>query len=858
MRLSAIFLFLISIALTLSPAVRNHSWQVDLKYLHWIGFLVWLGVFSVIHFQIRKRIPGIDPFIIPIVALLSGWGLLIIWRLDSYLGLRQSIWLGIAAGIFVAGIRFPSFIRWLRKYKYIWLILGLLLTALTLVIGTYPGGSGPTLWLNIAGVFFQPSEPLKLLLIVYLSAYFADHASGVFKGVKLLIPTLILIASASILLVAQRDLGTAVVFVLIFFIVVFLASGNYLVLLAGGVFTLVAGLLGYQTFPIIEQRLNTWINPWADPMGSSYQIIQSLIAVASGGVIGRGAGLGNPNIVPIAHSDFIFTALSEEFGLIGTIGLILLFILLSYRSMRVAIQAPNQYRRLLAAGLTGYFNIQAILIVAGNLNLLPLSGITLPFVSYGGSSLVVSFSAIAILAIISSQAEDEVPIPIKIKPYRMITAGFFLAWILLAMTNGYWTFLRAKDLVNRTDNPRMAISDYYVPRGSLVDRNNQPITDTSGERGEYQVHLLYPSTSNIVGYSSLYFGQAGLQASLDSYLRGLQGTPSSEIWLNYLLYSQRPPGLNVRLSLDIDLQNAADQLLEGNIGAATLLNSQTGEILAMSTYPFYDANLLQDNYEIWQADPNAPFLNRVTQGQYYPGTALAPFLLYQALQTKSLPPFPENVSYQLDEQVLSCAKAPDRIDDWAQLVTNGCPGAAIALADAIPEDELKLLWDKLGFRQAPTLSLPVAETTTIETEPLPMETALGIHDVYVSPLQIALAASALNNNGARPDASLVLAVQTPLQGWVILNQDAPQQAINSEPGGQVVQMLSIQSPSIWQVLGQGNALDGGVTTWYIGGTTSAWKGSPLVVVVMLEADAPGLTAQIGQNLLNTTLQPESN
>ncbi len=299
MRLSTVFLFLISLALTLSPAVRYHTWNVDFRFNHWLGFVVWLIVFSVIHFQAGKRTPGMDPFILPVISVLCGWGLLIIWRLDSFLGLRQSIWMVVASVLFVLGIHFPSFIRLLRKYKYIWLILGLILTALTLVLGTYPGGVGPTLWLNIAGVFLQPSEPLKLLLIVYLAAYFADHASGMFKGLKLLMPALFLISSASILLIVQRDLGTAVVFVLLFFIMVFLASSNYLVLVFGGLFTLAAGFLGYQFYPIIQQRLDTWLNPWADPMGSSYQIVQSVIAIASGGVTGRGVGLGNPGVVPM-------------------------------------------------------------------------------------------------------------------------------------------------------------------------------------------------------------------------------------------------------------------------------------------------------------------------------------------------------------------------------------------------------------------------------------------------------------------------------------------------------------------------------------------------------------------------------
>ena len=637
MRLAALFLALVCTAITLAPAVRLHSWKAELRFNQWIGFGVWLISFSCMHYFLKKRFASADPFLLPITALLSGWGLITIWRLNSSFGMRQSIWLLIAAVIFWAGTRYPSFVSLLRRYKYIWLISGLALTGLTFIFGTYPGGTGPDLWLHIFNIYIQPSEPLKLLLIVYLSAYFADQTALKLNSLRLLAPTLILIGAACFLLLAQRDLGTGLVFILIYFSIAFLASENNLVPLFGSLFVIGASILGYYSYPVIQGRVNTWLNPWLDPMTSSYQIVQSLIAIASGGLLGRGAGLGTPTLVPISHSDFIFTAIAEEYGLVGSLGLILLFVLLAFRTFYISIYAPNNYRRYLAAGLGTYFSIQALLIIGGNLNLLPLAGITLPFVSYGGSSLIVSFSAVIILIIISDQIEVENTVPSNIKPYVLLGGVFLSAWLVISLASGFWPLLRSNELLTRSDNLRQAINDFYVPRGNLVDRNNESITETSGERGDYQVTLTIPELSNVAGYSNIVYGQAGLEASLDAYLRGLQGNPSSLIWSHSLLYSQRPPGLDVRLSLDVNLQSFADELLTGNKGAVVLINAQTGEILTLASSPTYNTNHLEEYWAEWNEDPDAPFLNRATQGQYYAEIALAPFILYKALENGSLP-----------------------------------------------------------------------------------------------------------------------------------------------------------------------------------------------------------------------------
>ncbi|HSB66933.1 MAG TPA: FtsW/RodA/SpoVE family cell cycle protein, partial [Anaerolineales bacterium] len=355
--LAGLFLTLYSLALTLSNAVRLHTWQVDYRWGHWLGLLIWAGVIWVSHRQLSRWLPERDPFLFPIAALLTGWGLLTIWRLSSLQALRQTAWLALIGMAFVLAIGFDCRIKggrilsYLQRFKYVWLTSGLVLTAITLILGTNPLGAGPRLWLGCCGIYFQPSEPLKLLLIIYLSAYLADRqVTGSMKArlIPLLTPTIIMTGLALLLLIFQRDLGTAAIFMVLYAIIVFVGTGNKQVLWASLIVLLLAALAGYALFDVVNQRVEAWINPWLDPAGRSYQIVQSLLAVANGGLLGRGAGMGSPNLVPVSYSDFIFAAISEESGLVGALGILGLLALIVNRGMRTAQRAPDMFQRLLA------------------------------------------------------------------------------------------------------------------------------------------------------------------------------------------------------------------------------------------------------------------------------------------------------------------------------------------------------------------------------------------------------------------------------------------------------------------------------------------------------------------------------
>ncbi|HMD87634.1 MAG TPA: FtsW/RodA/SpoVE family cell cycle protein [Anaerolineaceae bacterium] len=852
--LAAIFLFFYCAILTLSPAVRLHSWQVAYRWEHWIGFLVWLLGFAFIYHELNRRLPDHDPILLPVIALLTGWGLLSIWRLDNNFGLRQTIWLLVSLAIFWAGLRLPRLLSLLRRYKYIWLTSGLALTALTFFFGTYPGGSGPHLWLGCCGLYFQPSEPLKLLLVVYLAAYLADRLPMSFSFMTLLTPTILLIGAALAILLAQRDLGTGSLFILIYSAVIYLASGRKRMLLISGLIILATAVVGSFLFDVINLRMIAWLNPWLDPSGRSYQIVQSLIAVGSGGLLGSGPGLGSPGLVPVAQSDFIFASIAEETGFVGILGLAALLALAAERGLLIALRAPSLYQRYLASGVTTVLAAQSILIIGGNLRLLPLTGVTLPFVSYGGSSLLTSFLSLLILFLISSHPDEEpAPLP-NPSPYLVVSAVLLVGFFATTLLGGWWSIIQANNLTTRVDNPRRTVTDRYVPRGAVLDRDNNPIMVTVGNPGTYTRQAIYPELGSIVGYTNSIYGQSGLEASLDPYLRGIKGNPASMIWWYQLLYSQPPPGLNVRLSIDLHLQQSADTLLGNNRGALVLLNASSGEILAMASHPSFNPNQLEQNWSQWINDPNSPFLDRATQGHYPIGAALGPFLLARVNEKASLPALPYNLSYPFNGKTWNCAVQPSAPLTWGKAVSNGCPGALVTLGTQLHESDFKDLYHNLGLDQTPDLPIPVANASPIPSFNPKDQASLGQSPISVSPLQMALAAASLSAKGYRPAPKLAISVLTPNEGWIIFPSGNPSQISGMSATQKTTVQMSSSSSSIWQIVASAYSQKN-IITWYLAGTDQDWKGSPLALALVLEQDNPTLAQKIGSNLLNSTDQP---
>jgi len=375
----------------------------------WLHFGVWLTCVVTGHLLLNRYLPQRDPILFALVMLLSGWGLLLIERLTPLFADRQALWLIIATTALIAAAAFPHMLRWLRRYRYLLLILGLGLLIATIILGRNPSGFGPELWLGFGQIFFQPSEALKLILVAFLASYLGEEFPvmnsfsqpgrlRLWLPVRIFGPILLMWGLCVVLLVWQRDLGTAALFFLVFSLLLYVASGRILIFISGMALMLIAGYVAYLLFDVVQSRVDIWLNPWPEASNRAFQIVQSLMAFSAGGIFGEGIGQGVPTYVPVVHSDFVIAALAEEWGLLGVLTVIAAVALLIVRGTRSGlIHSERPFHVLLASGLSLMLGVQSLLIMAGTLKLLPLTGVTLPFLSYGGSSLVVSFIMVGLL-----------------------------------------------------------------------------------------------------------------------------------------------------------------------------------------------------------------------------------------------------------------------------------------------------------------------------------------------------------------------------------------------------------------------------------------------------------------------------
>ncbi|MGE3910611.1 MAG: FtsW/RodA/SpoVE family cell cycle protein [Chloroflexota bacterium] len=370
----------------------------------------------VAHLWLTVRYPRADQVLLPTAAMVAALSIIMVARLQPDLAVRQATWVGIGTVAMLGTLMMLPRVGWLRQYRYTWAALGLLLVLSTFLFGVDPNGSGARLWLGFGGVYFQPSEILKVLLVVFLAAYLDDYRELLtlsrlrlgplsLPPLPYLTPLLLMLAIALGSVVLQRDLGAALLLYGVFLSMLFVASGRLSYVL-GGALTFVAGAsILYQLFSVVKVRVDTWLDPWATATTTGYQLVQGLTALAAGGLLGTGLTYGYPGYVPAVHTDFMIAAIGEEMGLAGTLGVIGLYVVLVHRGLRIAMLSRDSFAGLLAAGLTSVLAIQALVILGGTLKLIPLTGVTLPLLSYGGSSVLANFVLLGLLLAVSGEPQ---------------------------------------------------------------------------------------------------------------------------------------------------------------------------------------------------------------------------------------------------------------------------------------------------------------------------------------------------------------------------------------------------------------------------------------------------------------------
>jgi cell division protein FtsW (lipid II flippase) len=375
-----------------------------------------IALFIAAHVVVRLTLPHADPYLLPLSGVLSAVGLTMIYRIDPDQALRQGLWVVIGLATFVALIVFLKDHRKLDSVKY---ILGLSAIGL-LVLPAIPGLgrtiNGASLWVDVGPVVFQPGEFAKILLVVFLAGYLRDNREVLSMGSgrygipspKYFGPLLIVWGGAMLVLFQTNDLGSGLLYFSIFLAMLWVATARWPYVAVGGVLFAVGAYALYHVVPHVQDRISIWLDPWQAPFDEGYQLVQSIYAISGGGLFGQGLGRGvlitpegNPYI-PYLETDFIFAAIAQELGLAGAVAVVLLYIVFLYRGLRISMMAADGFSKLLALGLSAALAIQAFIIIGGVTRLIPLTGITLPFVSYGGSSILANFVLVGLLLIVSN------------------------------------------------------------------------------------------------------------------------------------------------------------------------------------------------------------------------------------------------------------------------------------------------------------------------------------------------------------------------------------------------------------------------------------------------------------------------
>jgi cell division protein FtsW (lipid II flippase) len=371
-----------------------------------------LGLYLVAHVVARVTVPHADPYLLPLAGFLTAVGLTEIYRLNPDDAFRQGLWVVIGVALFALTLfALRQDFRRLESYKYVIGFGALVLLVMPALPGIGREINGARLWVGRGEFQFQPGEFAKILMIVFLAGYLREKREVLAQGrLKDFGPLLLIWGGAMAVLVQTNDLGSGLLYFGIFLAMLYAATGRFVFVAGGMALFLVGAAFVYQLVPRVQDRVSIWIDPWPHAQDEAYQLVQSLFAIAFGGFAGTGLGRGTftnadgGTLIPYLNTDFIYAALAHELGLVGIAAVLLVYMLFVSRGFRIAMLSQDGFSKLLAAGLTFSFALQTFIIVGGVLRLIPLTGITLPFVSYGGSSLLANFVLLAGLLLVSNRA----------------------------------------------------------------------------------------------------------------------------------------------------------------------------------------------------------------------------------------------------------------------------------------------------------------------------------------------------------------------------------------------------------------------------------------------------------------------
>ncbi len=883
--------------------------------LGWASIGVPVGIFAsfiVSHLALRKFAPAADPAILPICFALSSIGIAFVTRLAPDLAVRQVAWLVLGIIFMIAVIIFMKNMDKTANYKYTLMVIDLILLLSPLLPGIGNEIYGSRIWLSIGSFSFQPGEIAKIFIVLFLAGYLAQnremlsvftHKVGPFKfpDLSTLLPLLIMWLLSMAIVVFEKDLGSALIVYFVFLTMLYVASGKKFYLIVGLLTIAIGAVILFFFFSHVQVRVDTWLDPFADPTNTGYQLVQSIFSMADGGLFGVGIGSGLADNIPIVESDFIFAAIAEETGLLGAAGLLLLYLCFAIRGLVTAARAKSDVSSFIAVGLTATIVLQAFIIVGGVTRLIPLTGLTLPFVSQGGSSLLASFIAVGFLLKCGDQStgvESEIAsgtgnisaegVLGRVSLGKRITNTMIAFSVLFALLVANLTMImvvQADEYKNMPINNHTLVKESKTERGTISTYDNVVLAQ-SVEQSDGTYKRVYPAgtlAAHVVGYASEKFGTAGIESSYNDTLKGQRNYAS---WTDVLNAStgNSAAGNDVKLTINSTIQKAAQDALEGFSGACVVIDPKTGAVLALASSPTYNAadieTLLQNSSN--SSDSSALY-NRATQALYPPGSTFKIVTLTGALEN--------NVATES-----SVFKAPGAMKIGNGDVTNfnGRSYGEITLARAtevsantvyaqlgveMGADMLVKTAEDFGFDQDIKLDLPLAKSLMPKPEEMTeWETAwaaagepVGEHESPAGPqstvLEMAMVGCAIANNGVIQKPYLVDSIYNAEGKCSFTASPSPlMTATNSATANRVKSILEgvvasgtggAAAVSGVKIAGKTGTAETGKPiddSWFVGIGPS--ENSRVVVAIVLEegSDLPGGAASRAQGVLRTALQ----
>lgn len=617
------------------------------------------GGFLVSHLAVRKFAPEADPALLPITFLLSGIGIAFVMRLSPESATKQIVWLALAIVAMILVLIFVRSLEQLAQYKWTIMLLGLFLLLLPAFVGTEISGS--KIWISVGGLSFQPGEIAKVLLVLFLAAYLAENremlsiSTHKFLGMRIpeprtLAPLLVMWLLSLLIVVFERDLGSALLFFGIFLFMLYVCTGRLFYVLIGIVLIGIGFVGAYYVFPHVQSRVQVWLHPFDYADNKGYQLVQAIYSMADGGLFGTGIGRGMPTKIPVVESDFIFAAIAEEMGFLGACGILLLFILFTIRGFLTAARAKSDIAAFSATGLTIAISFQAFVIIGGVTRLIPLTGLTLPFMSQGGSSLLASFMILGLLlragdegtgleTELKADAADDEGVLGRVALGKRLTKSLAVTTVLFALLIANLTYIqiiKANDYKNMPSNNHTLAKNLQNQRGSIITSDGVTLATSVLSSDDKTYERTYPQgsmASQLVGYTSTRYGQSGLEASQNDTLTG---NSNFSTWSDAIssLAGAKTTGNDVVLTINSEVQEAAESALSGQTGAVVALNPKTGEVYAMASSPTYDPNDLASYF----SSSSDALYNRATQALYAPGSTFKIATLSAAIDTNTATP----------------------------------------------------------------------------------------------------------------------------------------------------------------------------------------------------------------------------